>query len=266
MTSDILAVDWDTTLFSLADSNYHGVVEFLLQSIQCTGLSKAELTAFQTEFGGTAFICPVRKCDRSLMGFSSAARLKEHKIRRHRKRPRCYRGRCIHNDVGFSSESSLQQHVQKVHQKETQRIPTSLKRKRRIEDTQPPEDTQLSHAEHNEASQDDCLVVHNSDLPRALNMDLLHTLTHKNLIYCVSFSIDGKFVATGNLTVAQIFDVISGEKVCVLHHDDLLGTGRNLCFSPNSRYLATGGRDRRVRVSFIVWFYQACSEFITLTS
>lgn len=252
MTLDILAVDWDTTLFSLADSNYRGVVEFLSKSIQCTGLSKAELTAFQTEFGGTAFICPVRKCERSLMGFSSAAQLKEHKMRRHRQRRRCYRGRCIHNDVGFSSESSLQQHVQKVHQKETQRVPTALSRKIRIEDTQPPEDVQLSHAEHNEAKRNDCFIVHNSDIPRALNMDLLHTLTHENIIYSVSFSVDGKYVATGNLTTARIFDVISGEQVCILHQDDLLGTGRNLCFSPDSRYLATGGRDRRVRVSFIV--------------
>lgn len=137
-------MNWDTTLFSLADSNYHVIVDFLLQATSCPGLSSAELVAFQTDYAGTAFLCPIKGCQRSYVGYPSAAELNDHKTRRHSQRLRCYQGKCVYNDVGFANEGSLRQHVQKVHKKPTPRIPAGLKRKRVTEEpkfvwTDPPE-------------------------------------------------------------------------------------------------------------------------------
>lgn len=129
--SDILAVDSDTTLFSLADSNYQSIVQSLLRATTCAGLTEIDLDAFKTQFGGTAFLCPVKGC---VLGFRSETELNDHKAQRHKQRLRCYQGKCIHNDVGFANVGSLHQHVKQAHKKETPRIPTSLKRKKKIED------------------------------------------------------------------------------------------------------------------------------------
>lgn len=123
-------MDWDTTLFSLADSSYHVVVNFLLHATNCAGLSSAELVAFQTDYAGSAFLCPIKGCYRSYVGYASAAELNDHKTRRHGQRLRCYQGKCVYNDVGFSNEGSLRQHVQKVHERSMPRIPATLKRRR----------------------------------------------------------------------------------------------------------------------------------------
>lgn len=133
---DTVALESDNTLFSLANSNYQAVIELLLGLTSCDGLSAAELVAFQTEVGGTAFVCPVKGCDRSRLGYASAAELKDHKRRRHIQRLQCYQGKCVYNNVGYSNTTSLHQHAQKVHKKETPRIPTTLglTRKRKIED------------------------------------------------------------------------------------------------------------------------------------
>lgn len=127
-------MNWDTTLFSLADSNYHIVVNSLLQATSWPCLSSAELVTFQTDYAGTAFLCPIKSCHRSCVGYASAAELNDHKTRRHTQRLRCYQGKCVYNDVGFLKESTLRQHIQKVHKKAVPQIPATLKRKRETED------------------------------------------------------------------------------------------------------------------------------------
>lgn len=127
-------MNWDTTLFSLADSNYHIVVKSLLQATSWPCLSSAELVTFQTDYAGTAFLCPIKGCHRSCVGYASAAELNDHKTRRHTQRLRCYQGKCVYNDVGFLKESTLRQHIQKVHKKAVPQIPATLKRKRETED------------------------------------------------------------------------------------------------------------------------------------
>jgi hypothetical protein len=132
---DILAVESDTTLFSLANSNYQAVVERLLRSKTEAGLTEADLIAFKAQFGHTAFACPVKGCN---LGFSSENELNDHKTQRHKQRLRCYQGNCVNNDVGFASPSSLHQHVKKVHKNETPRIPKALKRRKITEDQETP--------------------------------------------------------------------------------------------------------------------------------
>ena len=88
-----------------------------------------------------------------------------------------------------------------------------------------------------------------------LDVDLVHTLVHESVVCCVRFSADGKYVATGCNRSAQIYDVTSGEKVCVLQDENVDVTGdlyiRSVCFSPDGKYLATGAEDKLIRVSFL---------------
>merc|ERR1711964_117985 len=66
------------------------------------------------------------------------------------------------------------------------------------------------------------------------------------------FSHDGKYVATGCNRSAQIFDVVTGHKICILQDESVDSVGdlyiRSVCFSPDGRYLATGAEDKLIRV------------------
>lgn len=106
--------------------------------------------------------------------------------------------------------------------------------------------------DHQKKVEPDWFAIFNPQVPRVLDVDLLHTLQHESVVCCVRFSADGKYVATGCNKSAQIYDVISGQKVCVLQ-DDSADTGgdlyiRSVCFSPDGKYLATGAEDKLIRV------------------
>lgn len=112
-------------------------------------------------------------------------------------------------------------------------------------------DVERLPAQHKKA-RDDWFVVFNPAVPRMLDVDLVHTLAHESVVCCVRFSMDGKYVATGCNKSAQIYDIHTGEKVCVLQ-DDNADTGgdlyiRSVCFSPDGKYLATGAEDKLIRV------------------
>ncbi|RYP60434.1 hypothetical protein DL770_009990 [Monosporascus sp. CRB-9-2] len=104
---------------------------------------------------------------------------------------------------------------------------------------------------HQKKVADDCFVIFNADL-RVLDVDLVHTLIHDSVVWDVRFSADGKYVATGCNRSARIYDVASGEKLCVLEDDSvdpsIDNCIRSVCFSPDGKYLATGGEDELIRV------------------
>ncbi|CAG9993325.1 unnamed protein product [Clonostachys byssicola] len=108
---------------------------------------------------------------------------------------------------------------------------------------------------HNKKNGADWHAIFNPQVQRVLDVDLVHSLTHDSVVCCVRFSHDGKYVATGCNRSAQIYDVATGEKVCVLEDhtamDPMGGTDlyiRSVCFSPDGRYLATGAEDKMIRV------------------
>ncbi|KAJ7829036.1 chromatin associated protein [Mycena leptocephala] len=89
--------------------------------------------------------------------------------------------------------------------------------------------------------------------PRALgDVSLVHTLMHATVVCCVQFSADGRYLATGCNRSAQIYDVKTGDKTCVLIDDSAGNSGdlyiRSVRFSPDGRFLATGAEDRQVRI------------------
>jgi glucose repression regulatory protein TUP1 len=109
-------------------------------------------------------------------------------------------------------------------------------------------------APHNKKLGTDWHAVFNPQVQRVLDVDLVHTLVHESVVCCVRFSHDGKYVATGCNRSAQIFDVQTGEKVCVLEDHNAVEMSadlyiRSVCFSPDGRYLATGAEDKLIRVS-----------------
>ncbi len=107
---------------------------------------------------------------------------------------------------------------------------------------------------HIKKVREDWWVIFNQTVPRVLDVDLVHTLQHESVVCCVRFSHDGKYVATGCNRSAQIYDVATGEKVCVLQDESIDLNGdlyiRSVCFSPDGKYLATGAEDKLIRVSY----------------
>ncbi|CZS78083.1 unnamed protein product [Fusarium graminearum] len=108
-------------------------------------------------------------------------------------------------------------------------------------------------APHNKKTGNDWYAIFNPQVQRVLDVDLVHSLNHESVVCCVRFSHDGKYVATGCNRSAQIFDVQSGEKVCVLEDHTASDMSadlyiRSVCFSPDGRYLATGAEDKLIRV------------------
>ncbi|KAG0322376.1 general transcription repressor [Dissophora globulifera] len=97
----------------------------------------------------------------------------------------------------------------------------------------------------------DWFAISNPKAPQLLKVDLVHTMEHSSFVCCVRFSADGKYLATGCNRSAQIFDVYTGQTVCVLssdvaENDDLYI--RYVCFSPDGKYLATGAEDKQIRI------------------
>lgn len=108
-------------------------------------------------------------------------------------------------------------------------------------------------APHNKKTGSDWYAIFNPGVQRVLDVDLVHSLNHESVVCCVRFSHDGKYVATGCNRSAQIFDVQTGEKVCILEDHNAQDMSadlyiRSVCFSPDGRFLATGAEDKLIRV------------------
>ncbi|KAG0000013.1 general transcription repressor, partial [Entomortierella chlamydospora] len=97
----------------------------------------------------------------------------------------------------------------------------------------------------------DWFAISNPKVPQLLKVDLVHSMDHSSVVCCVRFSADGKYLATGCNRSAQIFDIQTGQSVCVLA-DDTAGKDdlyiRSVCFSPDGKYLATGAEDKQIRI------------------
>ncbi|KIL59582.1 hypothetical protein M378DRAFT_44704, partial [Amanita muscaria Koide BX008] len=98
----------------------------------------------------------------------------------------------------------------------------------------------------------DWCAVFNPKVKCVLDVQLVHNLVHESVVCCVRFSSDGKYLATGCNRTAQIYDTKTGAKTCVLT-DKTAGKAsdlyiRNVCFSPDSKLLATGAEDKQIRI------------------
>ncbi|KAM0260793.1 hypothetical protein ACHAQJ_002559 [Trichoderma viride] len=99
-------------------------------------------------------------------------------------------------------------------------------------------------ASHHKKIGSDWTAVFNPHVKRVLDVDLVRSIDHKDAVFCVHISYDGKYVATGIGGLAQIFDINTGDKVCELVHNDREGFKddniiHSIGFSPDGRFLAT---------------------------
>lgn len=98
----------------------------------------------------------------------------------------------------------------------------------------------------------DWFAIFNPNVPRTLDVNLVHTLEHDSVVCCARFSADGKYLATGCNRAAIIFDVKTGQKVTVLQDDTASSEGdlyiRSVVFSPDGSKLATGAEDKQIRI------------------
>ncbi|KAL1742323.1 WD40-repeat-containing domain protein [Schizophyllum fasciatum] len=98
----------------------------------------------------------------------------------------------------------------------------------------------------------DYWAIFNPKAKRVIDVDILHTFPHASVVCCVQFSADGKYLATGCNRTAQIYELKTGQKTCVLADEAASQTGdlyiRSVCFSPDGKYLATGAEDKLIRI------------------
>ncbi|KAG0766203.1 hypothetical protein G6F16_001083 [Rhizopus arrhizus] len=98
----------------------------------------------------------------------------------------------------------------------------------------------------------DWYALFNPTIKRVLRPNLIHSFDHNSVVCCVKFSLDGKFLAAGCNRVTYIYDVSSGNKICMLQDESSTQEGdlyiRSICFSPDGRFLATGAEDKQIRI------------------
>lgn len=116
----------------------------------------------------------------------------------------------------------------------------------------------------------------NINLIDNLSIDLHKSLDHTSVVCCVKFSNNGKLLATGCNKTTQIYNVTDGNLIARLSDDTNTNTTttsknntidnnnnkpfhsstttssdlyiRSLCFSPDTKFLATGAEDHLIRI------------------
>ena len=94
-------------------------------------------------------------------------------------------------------------------------------------------------------------VTYNPKLFKNIEVNLLETFTHREVVSCVRFSPNNALLATGSNKLISLFDTISCSLYAELeipNNSDKEIFIRSVCFSPDSKQLAVGSEDCLIRI------------------
>ncbi|EGF79623.1 hypothetical protein BATDEDRAFT_12078, partial [Batrachochytrium dendrobatidis JAM81] len=109
-------------------------------------------------------------------------------------------------------------------------------------------------SEEGKTSGDDfaCFInpIHATALKMPLHVEPLKMFNLHSVVCCVKFSPDGRYLGIGCSKSAEIYDVQTFQRVCMLTDDTTRKDYyiRSVVFSPDGRFVASGAEDHLVRV------------------
>jgi hypothetical protein len=246
---------------------------FKCPRIQCFAFHEGFASPAMKEAHGKkhqrAFRCPLEACHYSVIGFSSAGELKRHRSKNHAT-PIEEREATIPQFIipGVEKDSSL------AHSELNGKIPMAssiwYRDENALKDDDPesvffhdimtrgerplkpntntPDGDDIIAWERRLGVKDDWVALFDPTSPIRLNVELDYTFQHTSVVCCVSFSKDGRYLATGCDNTCQIFDVASGKVLCISEYSYPTSGAENycrcVCFSPNGRWLVSGWEEK----------------------
>jgi hypothetical protein len=276
----------DPTSLTQLSNRYNSISAYLLHSSDLLHQHDPRLLeCFKEIYGTSGYLCRYQ-CKRRINGFVSIEERDQHEAYYHIKVYRCGEVSCDLSLRGFPTKAALQHHITVHHGKATDKPAPILRRKIGMHlkkvalekeaalakeaalerqaalAKEAALERQAALAKEAAAIKEDSEIAGhrmksgpdwNASFNPKLDIDLLHHLPHPDVVCCIKFSHDGKYVATGSNRLALIFDVATGFETCILQEETKYSFGslyiRCVCFSPDGNYLATGAEDNRIRVS-----------------
>ena len=105
-----------------------------------------------------------------------------------------------------------------------------------------------------------CSIIFNPNVPRTLDVQLLHSIFLGDIVLCVRFSSDGRYVALGLQQSAVIYEVNTRSQIVELKRDeytrDDIDVIRSVCFDPRGIYLATSVDDIILVIPTYPWILE----------
>jgi WD40 repeat protein len=216
-----------------------------------------------------AFRCPLEACHYSVIGFSSAGELKRHRSKNHAtpvEEREATTPQFVIPDMGedsslarselngkspmassiwYSDERTMKDdHSKSVLSHDIMTICGMSGEKRSFNpNTNTPGGADIIAWQRRLGVEDDWVALFDPTSSIRVDVELHYTFQHTSIVCCVSFSKDGRYLATGCNNACQIFDVASGKVLCISESPNSpSGTDnycRGICFSPNGRHLVS---------------------------
>ncbi|CAM1505698.1 Fc.00g113350.m01.CDS01 [Cosmosporella sp. VM-42] len=279
---EALAKDRDPTLLNYISSQYNQHVNSLLSVSELEGIPEEQPRHFQSQYSRHAFRCRFKPCTNTSLGFPTEPMRDSHEQLHIKRlfcdKPSCARGRIgfkqqreldMHNKAYHTEGSILiPPRVQRIaantlasHDREVFHDPESepsnaISQKWKINRIQIPFDRSFRELASMEAALDrvqlsssmtsktekDWGVIFNAQAKPAVDVHLQHRLMHDYPVYGVRIDGKSRRFATDSEQRVQIFDLLTGERICLLQHQRSESGGRemrSLCFSPDGTQLVT---------------------------
>ncbi|KAF8247362.1 WD40 repeat-like protein [Wilcoxina mikolae CBS 423.85] len=258
-----------------------GILEDRIQPEILAGSSCNYIEVFQKLYGQKLYKCRSPSCEASSeVGFETSAQRQLHEDK-HARPYKCPTEDCFFKEVGFATKSALQKHRKDYHNS----VPTQRTRKAKnlelldraksvLRPGTPPRDQldndqlgydnnsvpiivdnfltdvdQESIPPSHKKEGNSWIALFNPQISRELDVEFLHTLGNDDTVSDIGFSLDGRYIAVAASNSAEIYDVQTAEYVGTLK-EDLIEvwneTIHSVRFSPDGKYLVTGGMNRDV--------------------